>query len=203
MPLWHFKNWFQDLRFSDAVLSPKDEKSKVWHFRVIALDPSSTEIKNVAPIEAKLPKFRDFAVAFYTGLFEKSKTITEKINRAVANDKTIMIVALRLSPGTEVGNSFSKYSKLIVVSAVSYQTFQSPTDKAAMDVFVSLMGVANDKTICPSQLQAWRRNEFGLFMFIQLIKRCASIPAITKIAIYLQCQEASSFQFYTKVGFRR
>ena len=203
MPLWHFKNWFQDLRFSDAVLSPKDEKSKVWHFRVIALDPSSTEIKNVAPIEAKLPKFRDFAVVFYTGLFEKSKIITEKINCAVANDKTIMIVALRLSPGTEVGNSFSKYSKLIVVSAVSYQTFQSPTDKAAMDVFVSLMGVANDKTICPSQLQAWRRNEFGLFMFIQLIKRCASIPAITKIAIYLQCQEASSFQFYTKVGFRR
>ncbi len=40
-------------------------------------------------------------------------------------------------------------------------------------------------------------------MFIQLIKRCASIPAITKIAIYLQCQEALSFQFYTKVGFRR
>ena len=137
MPLWHFKNWFQDLRFSDAVFAPKDEKSKVWHFRVIALDPSSTEIKNVAPIEAKLPKFRDFAVAFYTGLFEKSKAITEKINRAVANDKTIMIVALRLSPGTEVGNSFSKYSKSIVVSAVSYQTFQSPTDKAAMDVFVS------------------------------------------------------------------
>jgi hypothetical protein len=153
---------------------------------VIALDSSSTEIKNIAPIEAKLPKFRDFAVAFYTGLFEKSKAITEKINRAVANNKRIMIVALSLSPGTEVGNSFSKYSKSIAVSAVSYQTFQSPTDKAAMDVFVSLMGVANDKTICPSQLQAWRRNEFGLFMFIQVIKRCASIPAITKIAIYLQ-----------------
>ena len=203
MPLWHFKLWFDDLRFCDAVIEPKDAKSKVWHFRVIALDPSSPEIKNIAPIEAKLPKYRDFVAAFYTGLFEKSKAITEKINRAVANDKTIMIVALRLSPGTDVDNSFSKYSKLIVVSAVSYQTFRSPANKAAMDVFVSLMGVADDKTVCPSQLQAWRRNDLGLFMFIQVIKRCASIPSVQNIAIYLQCQEASSFQFYTKVGFRR
>ena len=204
MPLWHFTTWFKNLRFCNAVLQPKDGKSMVWHFRVIALDPSSPEIIKNAPIQGKLPKFCDFAAAFYTGLFEKSKAITEKIQRAVANDKTIMIVALRLSPGTKVDSTLSKYTKhLIVVSAVSYQTYPNPNDTSAIDVFVSLMGVAHDKTKCPSQLQAWRRNELGLFMFIQVIKRCASIPKIEKIAIYLQCQEASSYQFYTKVGFRK
>ena len=73
------------------------------------------------------------------------------------------------------------------------------------DVFISLLGVANSdsKSFYPSGLNSWRRNGFGLFLLIHVIKQSLSSKDVEHIGIFLQCQEASALQFYSKIGFHR
>jgi hypothetical protein len=138
-------------------------------------------------------------------LFAPSKEILTKIERAVTNDKTIMIVALRLHPTAKVDQTFCTYiKKLIVVAAVSYQTYPNPSNALAKDVFILLMGVASSAVPHPTLIHSWRRNGIGIFLFVQVIKRCASANSDAKqITIFLQCQEASSLHFYSMIGFHK
>jgi len=55
MPLLHFQNWFFGLRFANAVLHPKESNLTTWHFRVIAIDPSSDGYKHSPVIATNLP----------------------------------------------------------------------------------------------------------------------------------------------------
>jgi hypothetical protein len=88
------------------------------------------------------------------------------------------------------------YKKLIVFAAVLYQTYPNPKNALAKDVFVSLIGVASSAVQHSTLIHSWRRNEIGIFLFVQVIKRCASMKSNAKqIAIFLQCQEASSLHF--------
>ena len=205
MPLLHFQNWFFGLRFANAVMHPKESSLTTWHFRVIAIDPSSDGYKHSPVIATNLPKFRKMVSAFYENLFAPSKEILMKIERAVANDKTIMIAAVRLHPSAKADQTFCTYiKKLIVVAAVSYQMYPNPTNALATDVFVSLMGVASSAVPHPTLIHSWRRNGIGIFQFVQIIKRCASMKANAKqISIFLQCQEASSLHFYSMIGFHK
>jgi hypothetical protein len=92
-----------------------------------------------------------------------------------------------------VDQTFCTYiKKLIVVAAVSYQRYPNPTNALATDVFISLMGVASSAVPHPTWIHSWRRNGIGIFLFVQVFKRCASMKSHAKqIAIFLQCQEAS------------
>ena len=100
-----------------------------------------------------------FQTAFHETLFALLKEILTKIEQAVANDKTIMIVAVRLHPSAKVDQTFCTYiRKLIVVAAVLYQTYPNPTNALATDVFVSLMGVATSAVAHPKLIHFWLRN---------------------------------------------
>jgi hypothetical protein len=102
------------------------------------------------------------------------KEILTKIEQAGTNDKTIMIVAVCLHPTAKVDQTFCTYiKKLIVVAAVSYQTYPNPSNALATDVFISLMRVASSAVPHPTLIHSWRRNGIGMFLFVQVIKRCA------------------------------
>jgi hypothetical protein len=208
MPLIHFRNWFYGLRFTKAVLNPKENKTTVWHYRVIAIDPTCNEgiKKNSPAIATNLPKFQMIATSFYETLFESSKEISTKIERAVFNDKTIMIVAVRSPPTAKVEPTFCAYKKkLIVVAAVSYQTYKNNHSASSqIDVFVSLLGVASHAVPHPTAIHSWRRNGIGLHLLIQVIKRCAFMTKnAAQIGVFLQCQEAASLHFYSMIGFHK
>jgi hypothetical protein len=205
MPLLNFQNWFFGLRSANAVMHPKENSVTTWHFRVIAMDPSSDGIKYSPVIETNLPKFRKIATAFYKKLFAPSKEILTNIEPAVANDKIIMIVAVRLYPTAKVDQKFCTYiKKLIVVAAVSYQTYPNPSNALAVDVFVSLTGLANSAVPHPILIHSWRRKGIGIFLFVQVIQRCASMKEnVKQISISLQCQEASLLHFYSMIGFHK
>jgi hypothetical protein len=128
----------------------------------------------------------------------------EQIERAMEQDITLMILAFCASKHDAVPKSFSPFPKsLITVSAVSFQMFRDPNDAKNMSVFLSLLGVTHHSTPHPPSLQSWRRNGVGLFMIIQVIKRCASIVGVEKIELFLQCSEPAAFNFYAMIGFRK
>jgi hypothetical protein len=80
-----------------------------------------------------------------------------------------------------VDQTFCTYiKKLMVVAAVSYQTYSNPTNALATDVFISLMGVASSAVPHPKLIHSWRRNGIGIFLFVQIIKRCASTKSNAK-----------------------
>jgi hypothetical protein len=128
-----------------------------------------------------------------------------KIEQAVANDKTIMIAAVRLHPSAKADQMFCTYvKKLIVMAAVSYQMYPNPTNALATDVFVLLMSVASSAFPHLTVIHSWRWNGIGIFLFVQVIKRCTSMKANAKqISLFLQCQEASLLHFYSMIGFHK
>ena len=118
------------------------------------MNPSSDGIKYIPVIATNLPKFQTIVTAFYENLFVPSKEILTKIKRAVPNDKTIMIVAVRLHPSAKLDQTLCTYiRKLIVVAA-----YPNPTNALATDVFVSLMGVATSAVAHPKLIHFWLRN---------------------------------------------
>jgi len=148
--------------------------------------------------------FYTCARQFYNGIFHSSPSMKEQIERAMEQDITLMILAFRASKHDAVPKSFSPFPKsLITVSAVSFQMFRDPNDAKNMSVLLSLSGVTHHSTPHPPSLQSWRHNGVGLFMIIQVIKRCASIVGVEKIELFLQCSEPAAFNFYAMIGFRR
>jgi hypothetical protein len=141
------------------------------------MNPSSDGIKYSPVIATNLPKFQKIVTAFYENLFAASMKILTKIERAVTNDITIMIVAVCLHPTAKVDQMFCTYiRKLIVVAAVLYQTYPNPTNTLATDEFVSLMGVVASSAVQhPTLIHSWHWNGIRIFLFVQIIKRCAGI----------------------------
>ncbi len=121
-----------------------------------------------------------------------------KIERVVANDKTIMIAAVRLHPSAKADLTFCTYvKKLIVVAAVSYEMYPNPTNALSTDVFVLLMGVASSAVPHPTVIHSWRWNGIGIFLFVQVIKRCASMKANAKqISIFYNAKKLVAFLQY-------
>jgi hypothetical protein len=70
------------------------------------LEPTSDGIKYGPVIATNHPKLRKMVTAFYESLSAPSKEIFMTIERAVANDKTIIIVAARLHPTAKVDQRF-------------------------------------------------------------------------------------------------
>jgi hypothetical protein len=203
-PLSHFHNWFSELRFRDAILQPSDGKNHLWYYRNVLVNPKTMVLKpNVSFGNAPL-KFLTNARKFYESIFHASESMTGQIARAVENDVTLLILALRVEKATDVNKTFSAYSdaSLITVAAISFQMFRDPINKETMSVFLSLLGVTHHSTAHPLCLKSWRRNGIGLFMLIQVIKRCLSVEGVTSVDVYLQCSEPSAFFFYTMIGFR-
>jgi hypothetical protein len=119
-------------------------------------------------------------------------------------DVTILLLAIPVGNKSAVPKSFSPYlTSLNTVSGVLFQMFRDPKDNNLLSVFLSLLGVTHHSTAHPSSIHSWRRHGVGLFMIIQVIKRCASIKGVTKIEIFLQCSEPSALHFYSMIGFRQ
>ncbi|KAI2494902.1 hypothetical protein MHU86_19620 [Fragilaria crotonensis] len=184
-----------------AIFKPEDHENKVWHLRHILLRSQSVE--NVSFGTA--PRiFYSSARRFYETIFHASVSMEEQIERAMKEDITLLILALRIGKQVAVPKSFSPYSQqFATVSAVSFQMHRDPIDAGNMSVFLSLLGVTHHSTNHPPSIQSWRRNGVGLFMLIQVIKRCASVDDVKKIEVFVQCSEPAAFHFYTMIGFRR
>ena len=71
---------------ANAVLHPKENSLTAWHFRVIAINPSSDGIKYSPVVATNLSKIQQIVTAFYKRLFAPSKEILTKIEREVSND---------------------------------------------------------------------------------------------------------------------
>ncbi|KAI2502413.1 hypothetical protein MHU86_12070 [Fragilaria crotonensis] len=196
-----FRNWFKHFRFAEAIFKPGDIGNKMWHFRHVLLGPQCVE--NISFGTA--PKnFLTCARQFYTEIFHPSPSMEEQIDRAMKQDITIMMLALRVAKKGVLPKSLTPYaSSLITVSAVTFQLHRDPNDHGAMSVFVSFLGVTHHLTAHPPSITSWRRNGVGLFMMVQVIKRCASIKDVKTIEVFLQCSEPSAFHFYTMIGFRQ
>ena len=139
---------------------------------------------------------------FYKDMFHASPSINEQIDQAMNQDVTILFLAIPVGNKSAVPKSFLPYSILLItVSGVSFQMFCDPNDTNLMSVFLSLLGVTHHSTAHPLSIQSWQHNGVGLFMIIQVIKRCASITGVTKIELFLQCSEPSAIHFYTMIGF--
>ncbi len=127
-------------------------------------------------------------------MFAPSKEILIKIERAVANDKTIMIAAVSLHPLAKADQMFCTLcQKIDCGGSCLISNVPNPTNALATDVFVSLMGIASSAVPYPTLIHSWRWNGIGIFLFVQVIKRCAS----------LQCQEALLLHFYSMIGFHK
>ena len=195
-----FCNWFEELRFVDAILKP-EEGDKVWQFTHALLCPGCLTKTSFGSAPEKYYKCLE---AFYQGVFVATPSMDQQIARAVADDISILILAMPVDKKITVGKSLSPYStSLITVSAVSFQMHRDPNDAGMVSVFLSLLGVTHHASPHPPSIRSWRRNGMGLFMLIEVIKRCASIKGVTKIEIFLQCSEPSAFHFYSMVGFRQ
>jgi hypothetical protein len=53
-------------------MHPKESNLTNWHFRVIAIDPSSDGYKHSPVIATNLPKFQKMVNAFFENLFAPS-----------------------------------------------------------------------------------------------------------------------------------
>jgi hypothetical protein len=146
--------------------------------------------------------FFSCARRFYEDMFHASPSMNEQIEQAMNQGVTILFLAIPVGNNSAVPKSFSPYStSLIAVAGVLFQMFRDPNETNLLSVFLSLLGVTHHSTAHPSSIHSWQRNGVGLFMTIQVIKRCASIKGVTTIEIFLQCSEPSALHFYTMIGF--
>ena len=198
-PLSYFQNWFSKLQFANAILEPNDGKKHIWYYRNILLKASAQS--NLAFGSSPL-KYFTCARRFSNGVFHSSESMDQQIGRAVEHDITLMVVAVRLPQNNPIPKHFSDFSEsLKTLAAVSFQMFPDPKNSENMSVFLSLLGVAHHTTAHPPSIPSWRRNGLGLFMLIQVIKRCASVQRIKNIEVFLQCSEPSALHFYSMIGF--
>ena len=128
--------------------------------------------------------------------------MNHQIDRAMKHDVTLMIAGVCVPERTAIPKQFADYSaSLITLTALSFQMFCNPNETGMMSLFLSVLGVTHHATVHPPSMQLWQQNRIGLFMLIQVIKRCAYNLDIDRIKVFLQCSEPSALHFYTMIGF--
>ena len=205
-----FGKWFKSLRFSSYM----DENGVVedvditgskffWHFKVVYVNPV---VKATGEKVGLLKSSTEKALEFYKSIFTRETNDLKSMKTSVLFDPSIMLVALKSKnpspPGTVMGNKKKRreFSTSVVVSCITFRP--SNRDKPG-PVFITWLGVAPYNAQAPVCMKQWRRNGFGQFSLIQVIKRLSvnNEQKPTDVPIYLQCTEESSFQFYTSIGF--
>ncbi len=92
----------------------------------------------------------------------------------------------------------------IVATITFSRTALSWKERRDVAAFISWLLVAKHDAMHPSQINGWRRQEFGLFLIIAMIKQCYAVDNIAKtVEIYLQAFEPSAINLYTMLGFQQ
>ena len=219
VPLKIFKKWYSPLRLAkyvDEVIV--DDALERWVYRVIFVNPSQK-------LDPSKKQMYDWATTIlaksYLSTFNQNDEDEESIMTATTTDKSIMLVAMKLSFGSKIPKIASKAKcPVVVVAAVTYRhgllvdaTTTPETIKPDLSkVIITWFHTAGPSCeIRPTYMQSWRRHGFGTFMLIHVIKRniCDQLTLNKEtrtdkgeVDVYLQSTQAAAFHFYTACGFR-
>ena len=92
----------------------------------------------------------------------------------------------------------------IVAAVTLSRTFPSRKERNDVAAFISWLLVAKHDALHLSQINGWRRQGFGLFLIIAMIKYCYAVDDLVKtVEIYLQSFEPSAFNFNTMLEFKQ
>ena len=203
------RNWYNDLRCAAIIDNPKDG-DVTWYFRLIIINPSAPQRnfhKNLK-YASRVAKFKELVFKFYSNGFTAGEPTASCIKMALEHEVTIMIVAKKMkTPPTEWKNMWEeKNVGLKIVGAITFsRTTASRKQRADVAVFISWLLIAKHDSVHPSQTDGWRRQGFGLFMIIAMIKYCfgESKEFAKTVDVFLQCVEPSAFHFYSMLGFKQ
>lgn len=206
--LYRCQHWYKDLRFASLIDKPGDG-DHTWYFRLVVINPSAPDWKLVKNkhLHPRIAKFKELALKFYVSGFAPKSTTTSTIRVALENEITIMIVTKKKAGPIHTWKPMweEKNQGMKVVAAVTFcRTFPSRKERHDVAAFISWLLVAKHDTLHPTQINGWRRQGFGLFLIIAMIKYCYANDNATKtLEIFLQSYEPSAFHFYTMLGFKQ
>ena len=207
-----FGKWYRDLPLAEVMTHNESEHCEErWQYNVILLYP-----KIVRKSKEEGRKF-DWAIslanAFYVKEFNGTFEDMHCINMALLFDPTIMIVGRPLCANEVPGfsKSISRTKEVVVISAI---TFRNGTGNECGSSYVVWLLVAPSSASKPLQITSWRRQGFGRFMLIMLIKRSTiellhfleqpvCQEPIKGVDIYLQYTQVDAQAFYQSCGFVR
>ncbi|KAI2490595.1 hypothetical protein MHU86_23969 [Fragilaria crotonensis] len=206
--LYRCRHWYKDLRFASLIDKPGDG-DHTWYFRLVVINPSAPDWKLVKNkhLQPRIAKFKELALKFYVSGFAPKSTTTSSIRVALENQITIMIVTKKKAGPIHTWKPMweEKNQGMKVVAAVTFsRTFPSRKERHDVAAFISWLLVAKHDATHPTQINGWRRQGFGLFLIIAMIKYCyANDIACKTVEIFLQSYEPSAFHFYTMLGFKQ
>jgi hypothetical protein len=164
-----FGEWYQDLPLAEVMTHNESEHcEEQWQYNVILLYP---KILRKSKKEGR--KF-DWAIslanAFYVEEFNGTFKDMLCINMSLLFDPTIVIVGhpLRANEVPGFSKSISRTKDVVVISAI---TLRNGTGNECGSSYVVWLLVAPSKASKPLQITSWRRQGFGRFILIMLIKR--------------------------------
>jgi len=205
-PIEVFSQWYKDLQFGSKIDAINEEG---WVLKVVVVCPNSRPIRpaNVKKRMQKIAKAKKRLLQFYSNSFNYSTDDKRSIRQCINHDLSIMILAKKRKEGEKQPRNLleSTGTDVVVVGAVTFVSTAKNTP-AASPVFISWLAIAVPETPAPVVLTGWRRNGFGLFLLIHVIKLCCVQGDSTtwkNVDLYLQCTEEAAFNFYSACGFRQ
>ena len=229
--LYQLSNWFKDFRFSAMVHPPpldlddcknNAERKDFWHFGLFVIDPKarSLEKKSQEHYRDRQKKFKCRAREFYVKGFIADEAMKESINAALDTKTTIMVVAKHEIGGKKTKRrkekisikNFDTLGGVKVISAITFRrcvenkqnNSKDKEQRRNVSCATSWLLIARHATVHPPEINGWRRQGLGLFMFICMIKHCYVVGLNDDLVnIYLQCVEAKAYNFYVTLDFKR
>ena len=214
--LFQLSNWFKDFRFSAMVHPPPlddNDGKEFWHFRFFVINPkaSSLSLPSHEHYRERVNVHKQFAREFYSNGFIADEATKESINVALETETTIMILGKHVLKGKTAKkkanitrNDFYLMRGVKVIAAITFRRCMDEEEKTNVSCAVSWLLIARHDTVHPSEINGWRRQGLGLFMFMCMIKHCYVVGSKADLVnIYLQCVEAKALNFYLKLGFQQ
>ena len=178
---------------------PLDENGDkdFWHFGLFVMNPRAAyvNLENHSHYRTKIKCFQNIIRDFYLNGFHADEATTKSINQAIQTETTIMILVKHASGGkaskkkTNITiKEFHLTKGLKVIAAITFHQCMEKEDKRNVSCAVSWLLIVGHKTVHPSEISGWRRQGFGLFMFICMIKHCYLVGLNYDVVanIYLQ-----------------
>jgi len=147
---------------------------------------------------------------FYKSSFNATTADIQSMRRCLNCDVSVLILVKQIEQGMQIPKCLYQLdgSKIVVVGAVTFVKSHHGGENTnnAVSAFVSWLASAIPGTPAPKVLTGWRRNGFGIFLLVHVVKCCCAswegkIPKT--VSIYLQSTEAAAYHFYRACGFRQ
>ena len=223
MSITSFPNWYESLRFSDAINKGISEDDLYqWRFKVIFISSAKFHDADKNPHTPKYLWAVKMAADFYKSIFNRNDADAESIDYALKQSPTIMIVAALCKNKTPVNfhtiKGGNNRSTVRVVACMTYDTGmpdftkEEPSPDELLPIIILWLAVSDDTVHAPAVFgKTWRRQGFAIFLIVHAIKSMCVLhtretpPRHFKyprpVHIYLQCTQSAAYHFYLSCGF--